>query len=538
MGSVSRRNIARFKVSAEILYRKGLAVKEDPEGWSVLIDILYENISRIFKIAATHQLYRKFWYGFWIKFLMPKDRIVFVWEESSKPIRLTKIQQILDKIVNFELFLRIRRSLFNILTNNSINTFYPKVPDSNSTLEAKETIENYLLDQQILKLSIIYKPDFIIRLISQSKKYAYQVEEVVEKTITELLANTNSFLYDELIEHNTPDQSDDKTYERSKFLSLFFSKDNFVDDSKLCSPILHYVDSYLKDLRGNPNDPFNSPEIELYSSKRFENPILSGLLLYDWIVKTALRNQIKWHMFLQEIEHWQELIIKNMTFEGETWSQKREFPTRYFYILYEMFDTFRGWLRFVERSIDIPIYEIKGDVDKNGNAVQFAIETLAGMLKNLANSEIPEHHKIYLADMVWGLYFDLLNSKREELKGYGEHLLKEMFNALTQYSTPFDHKLFKLLICSFYKVDVIGLHSPAAFDQAKEVKQKMLNIAKENVYPMLQTHSPDLMTETAKEYLSDYAYINSDGVYIPSYFRSEQIVSFQELGVNPFARQE
>src|SRR5258706_9626688 len=531
---VSRNNIYRFKDSAEILYRKGLAVKQDPDGWSVLIDILNDNVNEIFEIASTRETLRKYWYIFWIRILMPKDKIILIFTEEKKEVNVElNVFDRLKKFLNENKVLdKFRRGIFDILTKHQVNTFYPQVPESTSTKTASEIIKSYFLDKELLKLSIKYKPDFIIRILSAAKRYNFEVEKTVGVCVEELLIDTESILYQEIVEFNVPDHWNTSNYDRSKFLSIFFSEDNFVDDSGIVTPILQYIYKYLKSHKKSESDDLNNAEVDVYSDHRFDNPIVAGVYLYDWIVRSALRKEIKWHMFLFEIGNWEKLILEKMTFTGSAWDEEREFPTPYYYMLYEMFDKFRDWFRFVEQSPDIRVYDLQGDIDKNGNALQFAVETLGVMVKNLGNSDMPEHYKIYLTDMLWQVYFQLLNSPRTELYAYGEHLLNSLFINLTRYSSPFDYKMFKLLMCSFYKVDIIGFHKSGVFSQSDEVKKRLLEVAGTEVFTYLRVNDYDALVKESVRLLSDGAYLSSDGIYIPSYFRSEKVVSFNDLGVN------
>ncbi len=530
-GSVGRRNIPQFKKSAEILYRKGLAVKEDPEGWSVLIDILHDNLESLFEIASSQELYRIIWYHLLINSIMPKDTFIYIFmpEEKQEKEPRKYIKKI-GQIIKNKTIINVRRKLFNTITRNTVNTFFPRVPDSKSTKEAKSIISDYVIEKDLLKLSTKYKPDYIVKVLNETKKHSFEIVKIVDVSIKALLSNTESILYNELIEYNTPYRFNDYSYEGSKLLSIFFSKDNFVEKSELCTPILNFVDDYLKSLKNEKIDPFNSSEIHLYSAERFRNPILAGLIMYDWIVKTALRNDIKWHMFLQEVDGWVKYILINMTFTDTVWEGNREFPTQYAYILYEVFDTFRGWFRFVEDSEEIIVYDLKGMIDKNGNILQFTAETIVGMLKKIANSSMPEFHKISFADMVWRLYFELLNSKRKDLNKYGDYLLNCLTEKLTEYSSPFDYSFFKLLISSFYKLDVIGLHN-TSMKQVDNAKQKLLDMMKQEIFPMLLTTDADLLERRAREFLSDGAYVNSDGIYIPSYYKYEKVLDFKDLGI-------
>lgn len=527
-GKVSRKNIFSFKSAAEILYRKGLATKGDPEGWGVLIDILYDNLESLFKMSSTYEVSRSLWYRFWIKFVMPNDKFIPILENikpKKKKLKESKWKVKLGKAIE-----HIRREIFMLATQGKVNTFFPSIPYSTSSVSAQSIIELYALDKKLLELSIIYKPDFSLRLLEVSKKFKYKVNEVTESTVQKLLANSESYIYDVLIDSNAPDSPRDNSYRGNRFLNIFFARDTFVSDSNISGAVLQFVGKHLTALHKKDEDPYNLPILDFYDGERYRNPILGGLLLYDWIVRTALINGVNWHMFLMSIEWWEEQIVKNMTFDAAGWEEKKEFPTHYFYFLYEIFDTFTDWFTFVDRSDDIIIKPLEGDKDKNGNALQFIVETLPTFLRHAANSDMPEHHKVYLGNMVWRSFFELKGARRSELHAYGDHLLKELFIELTRYDRPFDDSLFKLLISSFYKFDVVGMHTSGAFTESAVVKSKFKEILVKYIAPRLPLYDIDEFRASVRRHFSDEAYIESDSISIPSYFRYEKIL-LKDIGL-------
>lgn len=291
---------------------------------------------------------------------------------------------------------------------------------------------------------------------------------------------------------------------------------------------------HLRSVKRKKEDPYNDATIDVDGSARYLNPINASITFYDWIVRTALECHIEWHMFLMSLGDWTELMLKNMTFTGERWSDEREFPNVYFYNLYEIVDKFSGWINFVARSKTIKIPGIKGDIDKNANILQFTVETMSVYLKHIANSDIPERYKVYLADMVWRSYFELLNSSRKDLKQYGEHLLNQMFEDLTRYGSDFDYKQLKLMLVSFCLVDIVGMHTSNAFKIAEEIETRLMAKSKEMVfYHLYGITDFDMLLGESKKYLSDRVSIDSDGIYIPGYYKNKMVFSFKELQIDP-----
>lgn len=535
---VNRGNIKRFKDSAEILYRKGLAVKEDPEGWSVLIDILHDNTDNLFEIASKNELLRRLWYGFWIK-IMPQDRIIFGFlpEKGKKSKRKKSVyKDLLRRLFYSKILIEVRRKISRFATLNKVNTFYPSIPSSKATETARLIIENYLLDKNLLELSTDYKPDYILSILKETINSKYKVEEIIEKCLIPLLSNEGSILFREIYDFNVPDRVGTNNVAGSQLLSILFDQKkvdkDFINETHIYGAILQFMYDHLKSFRNKRSDPYNDAEKDVYPPSSYYNPILVSIQLYDWIVITALELGVEWHMWLMRLADWTKSIVRNMSFSGENWKDTREFPTIYFFALYQIIDKLTGWLDFVEESSTIKVKSIQGMVDKNGNISQNIIETIALYLKYVSNSEMTEHYKVYLGDIIWRKYFELLNSKRKELKPYGELLLKQMVEKLTLYGADFDFKQFKMMNASLYRFDVVGLHSSDGFKQSDFAKKELIKISKSEILPYLAyDNNYKTLEENSKKYLSDTATVRSDGVYVQSYFRDEKIFTLKDLGI-------
>ena len=535
---VNRGNIKRFRDSAEILYRKGLSVKEDPEGWSVLIDILHDNSTNIFAIASKNEFIRRMWFGFWIKF-MPQDRIIFSFlpeKKKKSKKKKNKLKEWVGKFLYSQILTSIRMKISSFATFNKIDSHYPSVPSSSSTETARLIIENYLLDKNLLELSTNYKPDYILSILKESIKTKYKTEEIIEKCLIPLLSNEDSVLYREIYEFNVPDNYGTNNVKDSQLLSIFFDQtkinDSFINDTHIYGAILDFMYNYIKSFRDKKSDPYNDAEKDVYPPLSYNNQILVSIQFYDWIVRTALELNVEWHMWLMRLADWTKSIIKNMSYSGQNWRDSREFPTIYFFALYQIIDKLTDWLSFIEKSPDIRVKNVQGDVEKNGNITQNIVETIAFYLKYVANSDMTEHYKVYLGDIIWRCYLELVDSKRRELIPYGELLLNEMIDKLTLYDTEFDTKQFKMMLASLYKFDVIGLHSSNGFKHSDLVKKELSKIAKSYVIPNFAYNSDyKFLEQNSKKYLSDYARIKSDGIYIPSYFREEKLFDIKDLGI-------
>lgn len=536
---VNRKNIHEFKSSAELLYRKGLSLKKSQEGWDVLIDILTENTDYIFKIATTKEVLRKLWFGFWIRFIMPKDKIVFTFLERKNPKKKTKksrYKKLLGRITGNPTLEKIRRKLFAIATGGQVNTFYPTLPSSKSTKAAEVILEEYILDEHLLKLSTDYKPEYILSILTQAIKTGYKNEEIIEKCINPLLENKKSILYREIYSFFPSNSVGENNSENSQLLSIFFDTNKvdkkFIDETHIYGGVVNFMYEHLASFRGNKkNDPYNDANRDVDPRISSDNPLMVSIQFYDWIVKTALELDIEWHMWLMNLANWTKTITENMTTTGRNWTDRREFPTIYFLALYEIVDKLTGWVDFVERNSSIDVKAIKGIAD-NGNILGKTVETIALYFKYVSNAKLPEYYKVYLGDIIWRRYFMLMDTKRKELHPYGELLIEKMIENLTMYGSEFDVEQYKTMLSSLYRFDVIGLHSSNDFKLANAAKEKMKEVAKAYIGPQLSyTPKYEELSKKSKELLSETADIRSDGIYIASYFRQEKVFSLEDLGI-------
>ena len=119
-------------------------------------------------------------------------------------------------------------------------------------------------------------------------------------------------------------------------------------------------------------------------------------------------------------------MVRNSRLDDPLVNEQFEFPTRYAYLLYQMFSSLRGWILAV---VDIPLDQtnvvLKSNspaFDENGNIPKCSIKALAQCLYTVLESKnVSDRTKRSLSDMVFNIYFDLRASGRFD--SYAEVLL-------------------------------------------------------------------------------------------------------------------
>ena len=111
-----------------------------------------------------------------------------------------------------------------------------------------------------------------------------------------------------------------------------------------------------------------------------------------------------------------ERICKNYRLGGEQADVGAEWPTRYSYLLYEMFSAITGWVSALR---DIPLEQsnvklkFAASHQENGNIPKSSILALSRCLKRvLVEPNIPVRVRQYLLDTALSLYFTLREDDR------------------------------------------------------------------------------------------------------------------------------
>jgi hypothetical protein len=157
------------------------------------------------------------------------------------------------------------------------------------------------------------------------------------------------------------------------------------------------------------------------AKKPYENalihrdPTYTMIRFFDLMVRSAMRDAIKWHMWLFYFDILIEKLLKSMDRKHPDYAPDAEFPNFGYYLIFEIFGAYGDWLRAVECCAeDSPAIEIQSTAPnhENGSIFKSTILSIGNSLRHLLeNDDTPDAVITYLLGMTMRDYRDLANRK-------------------------------------------------------------------------------------------------------------------------------
>ncbi len=298
----------------------------------------------------------------------------------------------------------------------------------------------------------------------------YQREEFLTLYMNALLRDTSSVLYHEIknneslagwYEYDIP--------EENRVLHTLVADAKFAEKLAIYRPVGEYMIRQLDELSlRETNDPYNLPMYDFHDDGRWTSSLWIGIRFFDIMVTTALHEGIEWHMWLYYFDPVTERICKNYGLDSEQVDAEAEWPTRYSYLLYEMFSVMTGWVSAL-RHIPLEQSNVKlasiAPRRENGNIPKSGILALSQCLKRvLVEQSIPVKFRQYLLETVLRLYFNLREEDR--LHDYAE-ATRNAIGLCTESQCHDREEYYRQLIDGIDKGDWIANH-PEQVDELRE----------------------------------------------------------------------
>jgi hypothetical protein len=144
---------------------------------------------------------------------------------------------------------------------------------------------------------------------------------------------------------------------------------------------------------------------------RWNMPFFIVVQYFDIMVSKAMEQGIAEHMWLSYFETFVKETTESYKPVGPDYEPEREFPTRYSFLLYEIFSITRDWVKLAReypRKDKTPLLEEVRDGHGDEYVPTAATRTLALSLRHVLKADTLEpRFTHYLANVVFGLYFDL-----------------------------------------------------------------------------------------------------------------------------------
>ncbi len=317
----------------------------------------------------------------------------------------------LDRIMNFFLIpLRVLPDYNNASSDASI-------------ILSKVILHETFIDHIVKSHSYVFLKFFEI-----DKHYR---DDFVDLIFRKLLADNRSVLFIEL--ENTQNLHHYSNYwiiDTNKLIYYLFDDPKIAEKLGVWRPVGEYVIEKLDYLKRHPElDSYNTNIQNFYDSSRWKSDIFIAIHFFDVMVSQALYKNIQWHMWLSYYHYFVEGITKNHNNTDIYYDQYAEWPTKYEYLIYEIFSNMRNWLRSLD-ELNLKQENVQlGNMNltmNNGRIPMSTMNSIGRCLKTLYDSStISDHFKYYIFSIMFDLYFDL--RKNDLLIDHSKVLAKAIY---------------------------------------------------------------------------------------------------------------
>jgi hypothetical protein len=275
---------------------------------------------------------------------------------------------------------------------------------------AQAILSRIFTSDEVMRELVTIRPEVLLPILRQREKHY----EFLDEFLRHLLRAPGSALYRHLAATQVVERGHNYRIEpEGELLDILIGDAGFVEEHGLWQPIAQEALAMFTELRRNPEtDPYNVSYDEWFRVKgRWQMPFFIVIHYFDIMVSRALNQGQMHHMWLSYFGSFVEHICENYHPIGPDYDPKQEFPTRYSFLLYQVFDALVDWIRAVRemprQQKNIQLTEIDAEYNEE-HIPKAAVRALARSLRVvLTCGTLEERFKIYLADMVFHAYFDL-----------------------------------------------------------------------------------------------------------------------------------
>jgi len=294
------------------------------------------------------------------------------------------------------------------------------VPDySREQAAAQETARSVLLSPHFVAALARSRPYFGLKIIEIWRRNHDQFE-FADLYVRELIKNQSSVFYRELENNQNLVAGHRYQLPAANHLLCYFLKNaetakHFHVYKAIGDYVLHELDRIGRD---PGSDPYNQAMGDFEELDAWRSPVFAAIRFFDIMVMEALYQGIEWHMWLYYFPVFMKLIVRNYRLSDPLADPNAEWPTRYNFLIYEMFSALRNWIKATEnipanqRNVSLQSTRVEHE---NGNIPKSAILALAECVRCVLESDnLSKKSQRYLLDMVFHLYFELQRTQNGE----------------------------------------------------------------------------------------------------------------------------
>jgi len=357
------------------------------------------------------------------------------------------------------------------------------------------------------------------------KVYDFDIEDYLYFVLNLLISKPNSELYQEIKQHQNIDVTGKRDIKDSRILLFLFRDANAAKKWSVWKPIGEYALRYLHDRPGGIKDEYNLEAnyyTDIQGTERFSDPVFVSLEYFDFMVREALIQCTKWHMWLYYLRYWIEEIVGKLSYNEDEWQKGNwEYPTKYAYILYKIIHYQLGWFDFALRnSLDIKVEQLAPH--DNSNILKCAAQCLANSLRLISESELPDSYKRSLITPWWDTYFDLKIHQQGKYSDYADFLLKMMVTEVNgdiiqgAFRRGVSFHLLGGIVSGLTHVDEV-LVDRKTYDERLADMKELIQV---NVLPVLRHASPVNKTSILGQTLGSEFRLVNDTISVSNRFGS------------------
>lgn len=275
---------------------------------------------------------------------------------------------------------------------------------------AQAILSRIFTSDEVMRELVTIRPEVLLPILRHTEKHY----DFLDEFLRHLLRAPGSALYRHLAATQAVERGHNYHIEpEGELLDVLIGDAKFAEDHGLWQPVAQEMLAMFTELRRKPEaDPYNvSYDQRFHDEGRWEMPFFIVIHYFDIMVSRALNQGRMHHMWLSYLSSFVEQIVENYQPVGPDYNPRQEFPTRYSFLLYQIFETLRHWIRALRElppeQENIQLGEIDAEYNQE-HIPKATVRALALSLRKILTAErLEPDFKQYIANMVFQCYVDL-----------------------------------------------------------------------------------------------------------------------------------
>lgn len=236
-----------------------------------------------------------------------------------------------------------------------------------TAVDASTFTETLLLDPDFGTAHPVLAPELGINIIRDESLDGFPRRQFTHQYLTTLLRTENSLLYREIEQNMT--SAGGGRYQidpENRLIYALLSDCERAKQLDIYKPLGDTTKDLLREQGRKDHDAYNEQRLTpntLSDDYIFSDPVYVSITFFDIMVREALYQQMRWHMWLYYYDRFTDLICENYDLDEES-DTTVEWPNDYSRLLNEMVHNMTGWIDTAEQitmSDDIDLTAASSD---------------------------------------------------------------------------------------------------------------------------------------------------------------------------------